>query len=56
MNYDESRYYSMEFIEEDGKLYVLFYNDKDELVAKKEIPKVFALYFLALPVTCFLYY
>jgi len=29
----------MEFIEEDGKLYVLFYNDKDELVAKKEIPQ-----------------
>ena len=29
----------MEFIEEDGKTYVLFYNDKDELVAKKEIPQ-----------------
>lgn len=36
---EESPYYSMEFIEEDGKLYVLFYNDKEEPVARKEIPK-----------------
>ena len=29
----------MEFVDEDGKLYVLFYNDKDELVARRELPK-----------------
>lgn len=39
MNPDDSKYYSMEFIEEDGKLYVVFYNADDELVAKRELPK-----------------
>jgi hypothetical protein len=34
-----SPYYSMEFIEEDGKLYVLFYNTEGEMAAKKEIPQ-----------------
>ena len=29
----------MEFVDEDGKTYVLFYNDKDKLVARKELPK-----------------
>ncbi len=28
----------MEFIEEDGKTYVLFYDSEDNLVAKREIP------------------
>lgn len=28
----------MDFIEEDGKTYVLFYNPEDNLVAKREIP------------------
>jgi hypothetical protein len=36
---EESKYYSMEFVEEDGKLYVLFCNADGELVARKEIPK-----------------
>jgi hypothetical protein len=35
----EGKCYSMEFIEEDGKLYVLFCNADGELVARKEIPK-----------------
>lgn len=39
MNPDDSPYYSMEFVEEDGKLYVLFYNDRDKLVAKREVPQ-----------------
>ncbi|MCX5804225.1 MAG: hypothetical protein NTU69_11975 [Proteobacteria bacterium] len=39
MNPDDSPYYSIEFIEEDGKLYVLFYNADREMVAKKEIPQ-----------------
>ena len=30
--------YSMDFIEEDGKTYVLFYDSEDNLVAKREIP------------------
>jgi hypothetical protein len=32
-------YYSMEFIEENGKTYVLFYDSEDNLVAKREIPQ-----------------
>jgi len=32
------KYYSMEFAEEGGKTYVLFYDSEDNLVAKKEIP------------------
>jgi hypothetical protein len=32
------KHYSMEFIEEDGKTYVLFYDSEDNLVAKREIP------------------
>lgn len=39
MDTDESKYYQMEFVDEDGKTYVLFYNDKDELVVRKELPK-----------------
>jgi hypothetical protein len=31
-------YYSIEFKEEDGKIYVLFYGPDDNLVAKREIP------------------
>jgi hypothetical protein len=34
----DKKYYSMEFIEEDGKTYVLFYDANDNLVAKREIP------------------
>lgn len=29
----------MEFVDEDGKTYVQFYNDKDELVPRRELPK-----------------
>ncbi|HQH43820.1 MAG TPA: hypothetical protein PLJ17_08560 [Syntrophorhabdaceae bacterium] len=29
----------MEYIEEDEKTIVLFYNDRNELVAKRELPK-----------------
>lgn len=29
----------IEFVEEAGKLYVQFYNSKDDLVAKRELPK-----------------
>lgn len=39
MNLEDSKYCSMEFVDEDGKLFVLFYNDKDELVARRELPK-----------------
>lgn len=39
MNDTDKTYYSMELIEEDdGKTYVLFYDSKDNLVAKREIP------------------
>jgi hypothetical protein len=31
-------HYSIKFIEEDGKTYVLFYDSDDNLVAKREIP------------------
>jgi hypothetical protein len=31
-------YYSMDFIEEDGKTYVLFHDQEGNLVAKHEIP------------------
>ena len=36
---EESKYYSMEFVEEDGRTYALFYNEKDELVGKIEVKK-----------------
>jgi hypothetical protein len=39
MNKAGQPYYSMEFIEEAGKTYVLFYDSEDNLVAKREIPK-----------------
>ncbi len=35
----KSTYYSMEYIEEDEKILILFYNDRNELVAKRELPK-----------------
>jgi len=35
----QNTYYSMEYIEEDEKIIILFYNDRDELVAKRELPK-----------------
>ena len=38
MGIAEDTYYSMDFIEEDGKTYVLFYDSEDNLVAKREIP------------------
>ena len=31
-------YYSMDFIEEDGKTYVLFYDPDGKFVARREIP------------------
>ena len=34
----EKKYYSMEFFEEDGKTFVVFYNQDGNLVAKQEIP------------------
>jgi hypothetical protein len=34
----KKKHYSMEFIEENGKTYVLFYDSQDNLVEKKEIP------------------
>jgi hypothetical protein len=37
---DESHpYYSMDFIEEDGRTYILFYDPEGNLVAKREIPR-----------------
>jgi hypothetical protein len=33
------KHYSMEFIEEDGKTYVLFCDTEGNLVAKREIPQ-----------------
>lgn len=39
MKPDDSPYYSMEIIEEDGKLYVLFCNADGEPVARRELPK-----------------
>jgi len=38
MNNGDEKYYSMEFIEEDGKTYVLFYDSEGNIVAKREIP------------------
>ncbi|HPW35569.1 MAG: hypothetical protein A4E59_02487 [Syntrophorhabdus sp. PtaB.Bin027] len=38
MKNESDKYYSMEFIGEDGKTYVLFYDSKENLVAKREIP------------------
>jgi hypothetical protein len=34
---EEGSYYSMEFVEENGKLYVAFYNKDGKLMAKREI-------------------
>ena len=31
-------YYSIEFIEEDGKTFVLFYDAEGNLVARREVP------------------
>jgi hypothetical protein len=39
MRPDDEPYYSMSFVEKNGKLYVLFYNADGEMVAKKEIPQ-----------------
>ena len=38
MKTESEKYYSMEFLEEDGKTYVLFYDPGGNLVAKREIP------------------
>jgi hypothetical protein len=38
MNKTGQPYYSMNFIEEDDKTYVLFYDSQDKLVAKRESP------------------
>jgi hypothetical protein len=38
MNDTDQPYYSMNFVEEDGKTYVLFYDADDQLMAKREIP------------------
>ena len=38
MKNESDKYYSMEFIGEDGKTYVLFYDSKENHVAKREIP------------------
>jgi hypothetical protein len=38
MKSKDQPYYSMDFIEEDGKTYVLFYDPEGNLVAKREIP------------------
>ena len=38
MNNADPPYYSMEFIEEEGKTFVIFFNQEGELVAKREIP------------------
>jgi hypothetical protein len=34
----KDQYYSMDFIEEDGKTYALFYDPEGNLVAKREVP------------------
>lgn len=34
----KKKYYSMKFLEEDGKTNVLFYDAEDRLVAKREVP------------------
>ncbi len=38
MDEGKQKHYSMEFIEEEGKTYVLFFDSKGNLVAKREIP------------------
>jgi hypothetical protein len=38
MKNESQKYYSMDFIEEDGKTFILFYDSQGELVAKREIP------------------
>jgi hypothetical protein len=38
MDDTDQQYYSMEFIEEEGKTFVIFFNQEGELVAKREIP------------------
>ena len=39
MKSEDSPYYSMEFVEEDGKTYAVFYNEEGELVGKVLIKK-----------------
>ena len=39
MSEEESKYYSMEFVDEDGRVYVKFYNVDGKLVAKREVPQ-----------------
>jgi hypothetical protein len=34
-----ANHYAMELIEEEGKIFVLFYDSNDNLVAKREIPQ-----------------
>ncbi len=38
MDDTDKTYYSMDFIEEDGKTFVLFHDSEGNLVAKREIP------------------
>jgi hypothetical protein len=38
MNDTDQPYHPMEFVEDDGKTYVLFYNGRGNLVAKRKIP------------------
>jgi hypothetical protein len=39
MQSEGEKYYSMAFIEEEGKTFVLFYDSYDNLVDKREIPR-----------------
>jgi hypothetical protein len=39
MKYKPENHYSMEFIEEKGKTFVLFYDSNDNLVDTREIPQ-----------------
>jgi hypothetical protein len=39
MNNTEEKHYSMDFIEENGTTYVLFYDPEGNLVAKREVPQ-----------------
>jgi hypothetical protein len=41
MEKSEQLHYSMEFLEEDGKLYVLFFDANGELAGKRELPNDF---------------
>jgi len=38
MQSEGENYYSMEFIEEEGKIFVFFYDSNDDLDARREIP------------------